>query len=79
MVTQVGLLVSSHIRGKMNQQEKAGDVTITTDSRTTIVMTGNESVGILGQSVGGAGGNTGFAVRIANLGGKVVQEGMQEQ
>ena len=57
-------------QGKNQTAGKAGDVKITIDSNTTIIMNGNESVGIMGQSVGGAGGNTGFAVSIANLGGK---------
>ncbi|WP_374665994.1 ESPR-type extended signal peptide-containing protein [Acinetobacter sp.] len=57
-------------QGKNQTAGKAGDVTITVDDASSILMKGNESVGILGQSVGGAGGNTGFAVSIANLGGK---------
>lgn len=63
--------IVSH-QGKGSSAGKAGSVEISTDKNTTIVSNGDESTGILGQSIGGSGGNSGYAVGIAALGGSVV-------
>ncbi|MCW8039873.1 ESPR-type extended signal peptide-containing protein [Acinetobacter entericus] len=60
--------IVSH-QGKGSSAGKAGSVEISTDKNTTIVSNGDESTGILGQSIGGSGGNSGYAVGIAALGG----------
>ncbi|MDY6481127.1 ESPR-type extended signal peptide-containing protein [Acinetobacter faecalis] len=62
-----GGIVSSG--GKGNTAGQAGAVNVFTDENTTITITGNESNGILAQSIAGAGGNSGSSIGLAALGG----------
>jgi hypothetical protein len=63
-----GGIVSSG--GKGNSAGQAGSVSITTDSKTKIKVDGNNSSGILAQSIGGAGGKSGNSIGLVALGGQ---------